>query len=538
MPVRSSSSLAKHSFPHEDENDEFDPFAIKPPPSFRPLAVSSDDGSNQSHDGATPNDLNSQDNEAETDDMTPFDVLTSIFGSTLSQPELEEALENNGYDFESAMAWIVDKSSPLVGPQESQNMSFRADPLGNSDKIRIAPRDAFFREGFRGGFFPRGTMRGNMRGGPAGRPGGNKVCRYYLAGECMRADCRFSHDLDRALCRFWLRGICAKGDFCEFLHHLPKEQDVNTLNSSMDSFHMGSEVSEEKDAPDFPALGDRIDPQRRPIQADPGRIRFAAAVKRPGGFIRGDSFQNSSTENFTPASMPKPSPRIKLRLPTLLPTLPTGEVLNAMYMSYRTRALQLGAARNACLSRAAEAWRRGDGAGAKRFSRDGQDLNSQMKAEARVAAGKLVRERAKVAMDAVRNRDAGWSDDPGDRVSRGRVCGGGLGVCLGIASKKAGMNMDRLTAEERTEAMLDLHGLHSNEATEVLEEYLLALEKEHFLGLAFLVVGEQKHTGMQDPNRGVSKARLAAGVREWLHRWGYPWMERDGIMAVDPITHA
>jgi len=161
-----------------------------------------------------------------------------------------------------------------------------------------------------------------------------------------------------------------------------------------------------------------------------------------------------------------------------------------------------------------------------------------MKAEARVAAGKLVRERAKVAMDAVRNRDASWSDDPGDRVSRGRVCGGGLGVCLGIASKKAGMNMERTTPEERTEVMLDLHGLHSNEATEVLEEYLMALEKEHFLGLAFLVVGEQKHTGMQDPNRGVSKARLAAGVREWLHRWGYPWMERDGIMAVDPITHA
>jgi hypothetical protein len=106
-----------------------------------------------------------------------------------------------------------------------------------------------------------------------------------------------------------------------------------------------------------------------------------------------------------------------------------------------------------------------------------------MKAEARVAAGNLVRERAKVAMDAVRNRDAGWSDDPGDRASRGRVCGGGLGVCLGVASKKAAMNMDRLTTDERTEVMLDLHGLHSNEATEVLEEYLLALEKESFLGL-------------------------------------------------------
>lgn len=24
-----------------------------------------------------------------------------------------------------------------------------------------------------------------------------------------------SHDVDRALCRFWLRGQCAKGDQCE-----------------------------------------------------------------------------------------------------------------------------------------------------------------------------------------------------------------------------------------------------------------------------------------------------------------------------------
>jgi len=333
--------------------------------------------------------------------------------------------------------------------------------------------------------------------------------------------------------------MCAKGDFCEFLHRLPNDQDVEQVTSSVNSFTMDSEPSEEPSS-EFPALGDNMDSQGRSLLADPGRTRFAAAVKKNGGnFSRPDPYQTGGGgDSFHSQTLPKPSPRIKLRPASLLPTLPTGDALNSMYMNYRSRALQLGAARNACLSRAAEAWRQGDGAGAKRFSREGQDLNSQMKAEARVAAGKLVRERAKVAMDAVRNRDASWSDDPGDRTNRGRVCGGGLGVCLGIAGKKAGMYMERLTAEERTETMLDLHGLHSNEATEVLEEYLLALEKENFLGLAYLIVGEQKHTGMQDPNRGVSKARLAAGVREWLHRWGYPWMERDGIMVVDPITHA
>jgi hypothetical protein len=188
LPVRSSSSLAKHTFPHEDENDEFDPFAIKPPPSFSPHAASAEaENPNVERSNTALSNEAAQDNEAETDDMTPFDVLTSIFGSSLSQPELEEALENNGYDFEAAMAWIVDRSSP----QPSHRMPYHMDPMGNNDKIRFVQRENFFREGFRGGFLNRGGMRGAMRGGPPGRMVGNKVCRYYLAGECMRADCRF-----------------------------------------------------------------------------------------------------------------------------------------------------------------------------------------------------------------------------------------------------------------------------------------------------------------------------------------------------------
>jgi hypothetical protein len=224
---------------------------------------------------------------------------------------------------------------------------------------------------------------------------------------------------------------------------------------------------------------------------DPGRTRFAAAVKKPApapptitihpdnseppSAARREAMGNSaeSLHHRSAIVAPRPSPRQKLRPPSLLPTLPTGESVNNLYMSYRSRALQLGAARNACLSRAADAWRRGDGAAAKRFSREGHDLNAKMSAEMAEAAGKLVRERAKLAEQAVRARDSGWSDEPGDRTSRGRLCGGGLGVCLGIASKH--ISGGKLTPEERTESMLDLHGLHSNEATEVLEEFLLSV---------------------------------------------------------------
>ena len=308
-----------------------------------------------------------------------------------------------------------------------------------------------------------------------------------------------SHDLERALCRFWLRGTCAKNDSCEFLHHLPKDVDVSGLTAAMSRSTLnaaGPRLSASPPPDEFPALGmDNGKGGRggygygRESRAynDPGRTRFATAVKKaapvapqpsandPTLAARREAMGNAAEPLHHQSAIvaPRPSPRIKLHPPTLLPTLPTGESVNSLYMTYRSRALQLGAARNACLSRAADAWRRGDGAAAKRFSRDGHDLNAKMSAEMVVAAGKLVRERAVLAEQAVRNRDSAWSDDPGDRASRGRACGGNLGVCLGIASKSAGGG--KLTPEERTESMLDLHGLHSNEANEVLEEFLLAV---------------------------------------------------------------
>lgn len=286
------------------------------------------------------------------------------------------------------------------------------------------------------------------------------------------------------------------------MHHLPKDIDVNGLSTAMSRAELTPTNGEGAHVPEeFPALGYNPGKVRRGSQGhpredsghyDPTRTRFAAAVKRPATqnspqstlpkdpalmAARREAMGNAAEPlNHTTAIVaPKQSSRIKLRPPSLLPTLPTGEAVNKSYMVYRSRALQLGAARNACLSRAADAWRRGDGAAAKRFSREGHELNAKMSAEMVDAAGKLVRERAVVAEQAARGRDPNWSDDHGDRAARGKLCGGGLGVCLGIASQNIGGDGKKLTPEERTEGMLDLHGLHSAEATEVLEEFLLAV---------------------------------------------------------------
>jgi hypothetical protein len=210
------------------------------------------------------------------------------------------------------------------------------------------------------------------------------------------------------------------------------------------------------------------------------------------------------------AAVPRPSARLPLRPPSLLPTLPTGSALNAQYMSARAKAIDLGTQRNAYLAKAAEAWKRGDGAAAKRFSKEGQDLNDLMNSENNTAAEKsvpaggpasgsglattntdaasflplarLVRDRLRIVQDAARARE-GRTTDPRDRARKGVLCGGALGVILGVASSSGG----GLTSAEREEALCDVHLLHGSEAVLVLEQWLLALEAERYTGLGELL---------------------------------------------------
>ena len=351
-----------------------------------------------------------------------------------------------------------------------------------------------------------------------------------------------SHDLDRALCRFWLRGVCAKGDNCEFMHRLPPNMEGHgppplppppfVVNPNINGGAKAPRFDIRDDRPspkfddfaddykyrklsqedEFPALGsvpddgdrgrfgDKVIMSRQGSQnVDPSRSRFAAAVKKPpssqnvGGpapiIVSGAKFVVSPTQGediaSSPSSLsaqaivPKPSSRIKLRPPSLLPTLPTGDALNKLYMTYRDRPLQLQAARNACLARAADAWRRNDGASAKRFSRDANELNAKMASEAREAARRLVAERARILMSEVQATAASRGGSGG---GAGRAIGGGLGVVLGVASLDAG-GAKSDSEEMRTEVAIDLHGLHAAEGVDYLEEFLLALERERFLGL-------------------------------------------------------
>jgi hypothetical protein len=340
-------------------------------------------------------------------------------------------------------------------------------------------------------------------------------------------------------------------------------------------------TSRSRSRPDeFPDL--HLSANQRGPAFDPSRNRFANAVKRPVGgpgpqythiggqrsgpvippshrpFSTGSGFRRRA-DGPGPSGppMPHPSPRIKLRPPTLMPTLPTGAAMNDMYMEARQAAIKLGQSRNACLARAAEAWRRGDGATAKRFSREANVLNERMTVETADAAANLVRQRRTQAQEAIRARGE-WSNDPEDRPSKGKECAGGLGVVMGVAGPNIlGPASETLTTSERTEVLLDLHMLHANEASDVLEDFLMAvsdifpiltvvdltsqiwqLERENFHGLAYIVVGDERHVGTQDTGRGASRHRLASGIKMFLQRYGYPWSEGGGSICIDPLTHS
>lgn len=182
--------------------------------------------------GGTPfqQPYNASDDPFASTGMTPLDVLQSVFTS-LPQNELEEALVKANYEFEGAMAILIAQNggtkpggSTTLTPTRGASPAFGDRPLfPRSASGR--DREYFHQGGRSGGFGGGGGGSGHIspRFGGGRTPGGHggnsvgasRMCRYYLAGECRRADCRFSHDVDRALCRFWLRGQCAKGEQCE-----------------------------------------------------------------------------------------------------------------------------------------------------------------------------------------------------------------------------------------------------------------------------------------------------------------------------------
>lgn len=108
-------------------------------------------------------------------DMSPHDILRTVLGDKRSNDEIETALEANSYDLGATIASL------------SQN---DGEPFSNqSDDGRIVVGKSMAMEQ------PQLVTSTVQNRSPV-------VCKYWLStGQCLRADCRFSHDLTGHVCK-------------------------------------------------------------------------------------------------------------------------------------------------------------------------------------------------------------------------------------------------------------------------------------------------------------------------------------------------
>lgn len=106
--------------------------------------------------------------------MRPHDVLRSILGESRTDEEISQALVVHGYDLGAVLIAMMDN------PDSSASS---LTPEGNGYLVgKSMTPDA------------RPTTPADQKSGV--------ICKFFLSsGSCMRADCRFSHDLSSHLCR-------------------------------------------------------------------------------------------------------------------------------------------------------------------------------------------------------------------------------------------------------------------------------------------------------------------------------------------------
>ncbi|KAI5809332.1 hypothetical protein BZA77DRAFT_180688 [Pyronema omphalodes] len=456
---------------------------------------------------------------APTQNMSPHDMLRSVLGEGRSDEQIEHALEMCSYDLSATLAMLMEQQMQLSGNTNRLNApSEHATIIGKS----ISPSPEKSRP-----ITPRNGV----------------VCRFFLStGQCLRADCRFSHDLGTTICKYWLMGSCLAGDTCIFSHDPTMSVSKMTLGSDH-----GSRTStppphlQFQDASSFPSLtsndhwsssngslgpppGFKFTPSRPSSRQQHSRDReqnhsMVPAVDDSEAFPSLGSVKNSKKRDrrkneipVGPSSLaevvrmgsPSPSARwtgvtspsakrgakasaAHIPAPQQIPWLETGSALNRLYLKHRKDALNHGMLRAKYLQSASQAWQRNDAKTAKEFSRKANNENTAM-----VKAHK----EASIAIYEERNKNV----------------------------------------DSETEIFVDLHGLLPDEAINRLEEILV--ERKSNPQPLYVIVGTAHHS------KG-GKDKLSRAVRSFLDDWKYAYREfsasgdrgNGGILGIDPTSY-
>ena len=182
-PIPHSPSLASYEFSEPSaERDEYDDLGsdtvewlVNEEYSSRPPSSGMGSTSESGLNAAAASWIQPQLNE-----MSPYDMLRSVMGDGKSDEEIESALEANGYEMSTTLMNLMASQTKLQPEQsyfpENDAQIVIGKSMMPSQPIAIDQ-----------------TERGRS----------NIVCKYWLSnGSCLRADCRFSHDLSSHICKY------------------------------------------------------------------------------------------------------------------------------------------------------------------------------------------------------------------------------------------------------------------------------------------------------------------------------------------------
>lgn len=114
---------------------------------------------------------------SQQNDMSPYDMLRSILGQSRTDEDIEAALATHNYDLSATIIALME-STGLDGSLGNTAEETKSIVIGKSMTTNGRPTT------------PAGPQRNGV------------ICKFYMStGQCLRSDCRFSHDLSNHLCK-------------------------------------------------------------------------------------------------------------------------------------------------------------------------------------------------------------------------------------------------------------------------------------------------------------------------------------------------
>ncbi|KAI2912980.1 hypothetical protein CBS147321_5655 [Aspergillus niger] len=498
-------------------------------------------------------------------DMSPHDILRTVLGDKRSNDEIEAALEANSYDLGATIASL---SQP-----------------GDGDSILPHSEDGHVVVG------KSMSMEPPKIATPPSQSRSPVVCKYWLStGQCLRADCRFSHDLTNHLCKYWVMGNCLAGDGCPFSHdpsalvaNLSVADGTPGTASPGTSFHMDSTSEAFPPLQSTAGMGDQWAGQylgKYPghLSAFPGSKYVPQAMQFAVG-KRNGSMTNLSRPHSRPGSrhqhreLNPAAPSVDD--PDAFPTLAAVSAKNTGKKHHGKRGNRdNNSSRENMPTSLADVVRMspspapGKGKSSSKNTRDGVKGREHSAAAQAIpppqnipwletgsrANQQYIKYRTEaIRHGTVRNKFLQSAAQAWNRNDARAAKALSLrGQAENEAMRKCHREAARQLYEERNKHLLDaglddaaeelyvdLHGLHPEEAIEYLEKILLKHAREG-RRVVYAITG----TGHHSKN---GKDKIGKAVKAWLNEWKYLFREFSvpgerggyvgGILGIDPTSY-